>query len=681
MGKRSREKRLRREDVAASPDGDGTAESRPRSRTPVAPAPSLLDRPAASGDGPQPWLALLREHQTALIVLLAVALFVRARLLFDISHTPYFEAGNIDSEAYQRWATTIAGGQWMPTGTFYQSPFYAYFLAALYAIFGVGHQWSPRVVQIVLGSLSPLLVFGIATRLFSRRVGWIAGLLVALYGPIVLEEITISKTTLLIVSALAGFTLYLRHGAWARAGGLFRAGLVFGITVVGVGQWLPAFLALAVWAYFLPERATVDQRRRATAAFFAGGLVVMLPMIVWNSSHGGGLILTSGDAGLNLYTGNNPRATGLPREPDDVRNTPQYEEADARRVAEQKTGRALTPAEVSNYWSGQAVGWALSHPGDWLGVVGSKLVTLWNAFEISDNYHYGFMRAYFLPLLWMTVTFAAVAPLALVGAAMPFWKRRDVTALYVVTGVYLATVVLFYVRGRYRMPAVPFLAVFAAVAVERVVRAVTTQQWPSVAALVGGLLVAGVFTNHEYCEPAHDGMPDICLGGDTWYDQEWLKVSEWYRNQGALEPAVRYAERARECTRPRSKGFIVFWLGELETMWTQSLMRADQREAAMPHFRRGEEFYLASQRAGFRRGATASNLGMLYSEVGEFPRAVDAFETAQSLGALDRNGSQRLGRAYVAVGRCADAGQMLTKVDGGTPSDETRTLLAGCVPK
>jgi 4-amino-4-deoxy-L-arabinose transferase-like glycosyltransferase len=680
MGKRSREKRLRvRESTPPGPRPAGRAARPARAANP--PPPSVLDDPGPPATGPVPWATLLRQHQVPLAVLFASAFLMRAVLLYTISGTPYFEAGNIDSEAYQEWATGIAGGRWWPAGHFYQSPFYAYFLAILYTVFGVGDQWSPRIVQILFGSVSPLLVYGIGTRLFTRRVGWIAGLLVAFYGPMVLEEITISKTTLLITSALAAFTLYLRHGPWARPGGMAAAGAVMGLTVVGVGQWLPAFLALALYAYFLPERATVPARRAGAAAFLAGGLAIMLPMIVWNTSQGGGLILTSADAGLNLYTGNNPKASGLPREPDGVRNIPRFEEADARRAAEQKVGHPLTPAQVSAYWSGAAVDWAALNPGEWLALVGQKLVTLWNAYEIPDNYHYPFMRQYFLPPLWAMVTLAVVAPLALVGAVLPFWRRRDVSALYVMAGVYLATVLLFYVRGRYRMPAVPFLAVFAAVAVERTIRALTARDPARVAMLVGGLVVAGMFTNHRYCEAAHDGLPDICLGGDTWYDQEWLKVSEWYRNRGMLERALAYAERARECTSPRSAGMIVYWLGELELMWTQALLRDQQREDAAPHAERALDHFRAAQKLDFRRYQSAANLGLLHSMMGRFPEAIAALEPVQAAGRLDRPGSQRLGRAYAAVGRCTDAERVLVKLDGGNASDDTRGVLEGCVPR
>jgi 4-amino-4-deoxy-L-arabinose transferase-like glycosyltransferase len=630
---------------------------------------------------PPSWSSFWRDHALAALVLFALALVVRVSLLLQISRTVFFQVRNIDSDAYHQWALRIAAGHVLPTEAFYQSPLYAYYLAALYALFGEG-TWSPRVIQVVLGSVSPVLVYAIATRLHSSRVGWLAGVGLALYGPIVLEEITISKTTLLVVTSLAAFALYLWEVPRGRTLGVVAAGLLFGITVVGVGQWLPAFLVLIAWAPRMAERLPRADRRRVAAAFAAGGLAVILPVAAWNTGKGGGLLLTSGDAGLNLYNGNNERASGLPAKPIGLRDVPRYEEEDGRWLAERAMGHRLSQAEVSRYWTGQALAWIGGHPIDWLVVLGKKLITLWNAFEIPDNYHYAFMRAHFLPWLWPLITFAVVAPLALVGAATRFWRRTDVTALYIAAGVYLATVLVFYVRGRYRIPAVPFLMVFAALAVERVIVAVSARRWRAVLALGAGLVVAAAITNHERCEAAHDGVPAVCLGGDSWFDSEWLKLSQWYLDAGAFEEAVRYAERAYECTRPRSAGGVPAWIAGVQARWTQELLRDGKREAAMAHFARAEKDYRTALSLGYEPGSLLTELGTLYAIVGKPAEAVTAFETAEKADYLDAAAAAHFARAYAALGRCADIERVATKVERAFgvsgPAKELREILSAC---
>src|SRR5262249_8324038 len=150
---------------------------------------------------------------------------------------------------------------------FYQSPFYAYFLGVLFRVFGDG-PWAPRFVQIVLGSFTPVLVYGIGTRLFTHRAALIGGVLVALYGPLVLEEVTLSKTSPLIAAAVGGVAAYLRYGPGAWPGGLALAGALTGLAVVGIAQWLLPFAALAAWLPWMT--ATAPDRRPTGVAAFVG---------------------------------------------------------------------------------------------------------------------------------------------------------------------------------------------------------------------------------------------------------------------------------------------------------------------------------------------------------------------------------------------------------------------------
>src|SRR5262245_15370338 len=119
MGKRSREKRSRH---TTSPSRPVTSTS--PHKTPAAPPP-----PPLPYDGPLPPRETERgawpTDRTAVGVLFGIALLVRAILLIQIARTPYFQVGNIDSVAYQQWAARLVAGEWLPRGTFYQSPLYA----------------------------------------------------------------------------------------------------------------------------------------------------------------------------------------------------------------------------------------------------------------------------------------------------------------------------------------------------------------------------------------------------------------------------------------------------------------------------------------------------------------------------------------------------------------------------
>jgi 4-amino-4-deoxy-L-arabinose transferase-like glycosyltransferase len=603
MGRRSREKATRRRDSVAPARAPSSRPPTARAaRPPAPPSPLAPDTAVVT-----PWSEIWRADGTAFVVVFLLGLAFRLTVLVQTAGTPYMEVANIDSGSYQKWARELVANGWWPTRHFYQSPFYAYFLAILYEIFGDG-PWAPRIVQIVLGSLTPVLVFGLGARLATRRAAWVAALLVALYGPIVLEEVTLSKTSPLMTAAVASVAAYLRYGPGAHPGGLALAGAAMGVAVVGVAQWVLAFAALAAWLPWLAVPAARPRRLRGLAAFVAAGVLVISPVVAWNSYHGGGLVLTSGGGGLNLFSGNNERATGLPASPPGLRDIPEYEEEDAKRLAEQAVGRPLSPAEVDRYWASRATRFMRDHFGEWLTVMRRKLTVVWNAYELSDNYHYAFMRSEFLPALGFGVTLATLGPLALVGMVLPFWRRRALVAFHLAWVSYLATLLIYYVRGRYRLPLVPFLAVLAGMGVERIARAIEWRRWDHVGGLAAGLLAATLFVNHRYCEPPHHGYASLCFAGDMWYDQEYLKLARFHQNRGDVDATLAALDKAAECTVPRGVAQMLFWRSDVERQKADQLESAGDRAGARLHLERARDALRRCQELRYRPDATGSLL-------------------------------------------------------------------------
>jgi tetratricopeptide (TPR) repeat protein len=530
------------------------------------------------------------------------------------------------------------------------------------------------VIQIVLGSASAALLVVIGARLFTRRFGLIAGILLATYGPMVLEEISLGKTALLIFGGLAAFALYLAALARRDAHGMVAAGLVFGVTVIGVGQWLVALVGLA--AYAARERGVPRATaRRLATAFLGGALVALAPIVAWNTWWGGGPMLTSGDAGLNLYLGNNPLTTGLSGRPKGLRDVPEFEEADSRRLAERDAGHPLTPAGVTRHWSGRAVGWALAHPVDFVATTVKKVTVLWNSYEIPDSYHFAFIRAQYMPWLWLGSNFAVIGPLSLVGLVLAAPHRRART-LYVVCLGYLAVIALFYVRSRYRMPAVPFLIVFAAVVVDWAIRVLPRDDWRPVGALVAGVAVAGLFVNHAYCEPARENAPAICLDGDVWFDSEWQKLAEWYEHRGDQATAVTYLHRAAAGESLRGPGQTHLWIGRLELALAQRTDDAAERSA---HLERAIPALSLAVQHGFHVHEAETYLATAYQMQGRAADAVSASEAALRARPGDPVVVSSALRVRVALGRCDDARRLREDLRRLRPDDpQADELLAQC---
>jgi tetratricopeptide (TPR) repeat protein len=420
------------------------------------------------------------------------ALAVRLLHVWQMRGTPFFDALMGDARGYDAWAQRLAAGDWIGHDVFYQAPLYPYFVGLVYAAFG-RDLLVVRIVQAVLGSLSCVLVGYAAHRLFSKRAGITAGLLMAFYAPAIFFDALIQKSVLdvFFVSALLaviavrlppslvtsfgepdnanheGLAASTKHTkkttSGMRRGPLWSAiiGILAGCLALTRENALILVALLGVWIWFTPAQ----RRRRLTpvAVFAAGVTLVLLPVAIRNYSVTGGFYLTTAQFGPNFYIGNHAGADGTYSSLRFGRGSPEYEQTDATELAQEALGRSLTPGEVSAYWTSRAVDFISSHPGQWLDLIGRKILLLVNAREMLDTESQESHAEWSLPLRvfgWFT-HFGVLVPLAVLGAWLAWSMRSRLWVLYAIVVLYSASVVLFYVFARYRYPLVPLLVLFA----------------------------------------------------------------------------------------------------------------------------------------------------------------------------------------------------------------------------
>jgi tetratricopeptide (TPR) repeat protein len=203
--------------------------------------------------------------------------------------------------------------------------------------------------------------------------------------------------------------------------------------------------------------------------FIAGLAILLLPVAVRNYAIGGGFYLTTSQFGPNLFIGNNPNADGTYMSLRFGRGAPEYERQDATELAEHATGRTLTPSEVSSYWTDRALDFITAHPARWVALIGRKLLLLVNATEMLDTESQESYAEWSWPLRlggWFG-HFGVLIPLAALGMFLAWPERRRVAILYAMTGAYMASVLMFYVFARYRLPLVPLFMLFAGVALSQ----------------------------------------------------------------------------------------------------------------------------------------------------------------------------------------------------------------------
>ncbi len=463
-----------------------------RRRRPPAPGPRRGSSPAGPARPREGASAGIFGH--AALGIFGLALVIRLVHVWQLRSAPFFGLAMGDAQSYHAWGLEIAAGDWLGRETFYQAPLYPYFLGLVYTLFGPD-LLAVRLSQIVLGSASCVLLAVAGRRLFSGPAGIVAGLMLAVYAPAIFFDGLVQKTALglfllCLLLALLGrlVTEPGRPRAW------IGPGVVLGALVLTRENALVFAVALLGWLVLSRE---AGRRHLARAGALALGLaLVLLPAAVRNQVAGGEFLLTTAQFGPNFYIGNNPDADGTYRPLVFGRGDPRYERRDATQIAEREVGAPLTPGQVSRYWTGRALEYIRTQPGDWLRLTGRKAMLALNAAEVADTEDQLSHADWSVPLRlagygWH---FGLLAPLGVAGLCLTWSRRRQLRPFHLMLAAYAASVVLFAVMGRYRYPLAPLLMLFAAaggVAVWQLVRTRTgwTRQTARAGAAAAGLLV------------------------------------------------------------------------------------------------------------------------------------------------------------------------------------------------
>jgi 4-amino-4-deoxy-L-arabinose transferase-like glycosyltransferase len=207
----------------------------------------------------------------AAVVALALVLRVGA-----IAATSTFEP-NLDPADYDRLAWSIAStGGYPPTylgkpgtPTALRPPAYPYLLGATYEV--VGRSWTAgRLLGALLGTGAVLLLMLIAQTLWDRRAAVIAGLLGAVYPPLVLVNVSLLSEALFLPVVLGFVLLVLTHRSRAGRGAIavaVAAGALCGLAALTRSSGAVLVIPALVW---------VAQQPLARGRRLAMGAVVVL---------------------------------------------------------------------------------------------------------------------------------------------------------------------------------------------------------------------------------------------------------------------------------------------------------------------------------------------------------------------------------------------------------------------
>ena len=208
-----------------------------------------------------------QDRSLPLAFLLVAAAFVAARLPFLLHGSRFFDS---DEAVEGLMARHVLAGEFpfFLWGQRYKGVPEVYLAAAVF------RAWAPGVIALKAVTLACCAVyaclnFSLLTRLFSRRLAWIAtAFLIA--GPPSLVQWTLSGSAEIVMTFLAGTAMLLGLVAWKRTGS--RAGLVTAAASLGFGLWIQQFILYYVAAIAVAAIDWTPQGRARLRALAGGGI-------------------------------------------------------------------------------------------------------------------------------------------------------------------------------------------------------------------------------------------------------------------------------------------------------------------------------------------------------------------------------------------------------------------------
>jgi hypothetical protein len=402
---------------------------------------------------------------------------------------------------YHSWAQRILAGQWTDHQAFYGLPGYAFLLALTYRIVQV-QPFYVGLLQSVVEGFTSVIIYRLGCETFasmrtrlssgtkfseSTWIGALAGIGWGLFVPAQTFSIILMPTCWLVFAFWACLLWLTR----VRQDSIWKPWLGIGVVIGFVGVFVATILFLspiAVTAICLSVGRRVSgadrwlQRSAAVAILIVGMFAGASPAWIHNYFIAREPVLLSAHSGLNLWIGNNPYATGYPRIPPGLRASQDGLLRDSVTLARKLSGKELTRAEVSRFWSDRADQWIRENRSKWFHLLGVKFSNFWNALQYDDLSIIKLLTND--GVLVPGIRFGLVAALGIPGLLVGI--VRVPRSRWIAAGIllHLAALMPVFITERYRLCAVPGLLLFSAYLLVTLWQSLMQRRWLAVSAIV-----------------------------------------------------------------------------------------------------------------------------------------------------------------------------------------------------
>jgi 4-amino-4-deoxy-L-arabinose transferase-like glycosyltransferase len=321
---------------------------------------------------------------------------------------------------------------------------YPVFLAAILKVTG-GSYGAVRLLQVLLGLLTIVLVSRVARQLYGETAGVAAAWLTALYPPLLYLTGRIMSETLFIALLMTSLLLFLEGDRDTAGSRSVLASAVFGLACLVRSNLLPMAPFIPAWLVVRPGARLSAGLRKAAVSIVVLGLVLVAPGLYFLATQGA-FVASATNAGQTFYGANNPLADGgwiqVEDHPEFLREVPPEVRA--------------SPTAYSRAQYALGFRWIRDNPIDWLKLLPRKLANAWlpgfQRAEVTSGSTLAF-AAQALSLGFILVT-------GIAGRLICRPRQRD-GVLLAVLGTYTVMSLVFYGNPRIGLFCAPILIVYS----------------------------------------------------------------------------------------------------------------------------------------------------------------------------------------------------------------------------
>ena len=361
-------------------------------------------------------------------------------------------------------ATGILNG--LGYGDNWRAPVYSYFLSGIF-FFKAGSILLVRVMQSVLSSLTCVVLYYIAKKVFDRRVGLLAALISAFYPYFIYNAGDVLRETLFTFLISLSILVFIMDAEQGSIPLKIYTGILFGLSVLCKSTVLPFYLLAFVWYVISrPAQTNTVNRLKGALVVFAAMALTIAPWTVRNYFHYHHFVLVETRGPEHLWQANNKVSLKFEDIPHlDVSRLPdQY--AVWCDTTELEAIMKLPRFEGEKVFMKQTVDFIRNNPSDYAVLLRKRMFNYWRLYPRVATRRNKIAAA---------LTSGWIIPLGWLGVLLSWkgrWRKTSLFALLFFCFTFVHMV--FWAMVRFRVPIDPYVIMFCSFTVFYAVDAAKT---------------------------------------------------------------------------------------------------------------------------------------------------------------------------------------------------------------